>query len=140
MILQVLGAIFGVIWGSIYLEAPKKHLLMGGLIGGLGWFAYLLALQSFDLSLSTFISGLIIAILSHGFARKVKTPVTMFLIPGFLPLVPGVSLYHAVYEFMKGSSLGNGYLLSTFQVAGMIALSIFVVDSFVKILEKQIKK
>jgi uncharacterized membrane protein YjjB (DUF3815 family) len=140
MILQVLGAMFGVIWGSIYLEAPKKHLLMGGLIGGLGWFAYLIALKSFDLSLSTFISGLIIAILSHGFARRVKTPVTMFLIPGFLPLVPGVSLYHAVYEFMKGSSLGNTYLLSTFQVAGMIALSIFVVDSFVKILEKQIKK
>lgn len=140
MILQVLGAVFGVIWGSIYLEAPKKHLLMGGLIGGVGWLSYLISLRSFDLSLSTFISGLIIAILSHGFARKVKTPVTMFLIPGFLPLVPGVSLYHAVYEFMKGSSLGNAYLLNTFQVAGMIALSIFVVDSFVKVLEKQIKK
>ena len=140
MILQVLGAAFGVIWGSVYLEAPKKHLLMGGLIGGLGWFSYLISLRYVDLSLSTFISGLIIAFLSHGLARFVKTPVTMFLIPGFLPLVPGVSLYHAVYEFMKGSSLGNAYLLNTFQVAGMIALSIFVVDSFVKVIERGLKK
>jgi uncharacterized membrane protein YjjB (DUF3815 family) len=57
VILQVLGAIFGVIWGSIYLEAPKKHLLMGGLIGGVGWLSYLISLRSFDLSLSTLSLG-----------------------------------------------------------------------------------
>lgn len=140
MIAQVLGAAFGVIWGSIFLEAPKKHLGYAGIVGGLGWAGYLIAIQSVDLVLSTFVSGLIIASLSHALARRVKTPVTMFLIPGFLPLVPGVSLYHAVYEFMKGSSLGSAYLLNTFQVAGMIALSIFVVDSLVKMIDRLTKK
>jgi uncharacterized membrane protein YjjB (DUF3815 family) len=105
-----------------------------------GWWGYLIASRSLDLVPATFVSGLIIASLSHALARMVKTPVTMFLIPGFLPLVPGVSLYHAVYEFMKGSALGNGYLLNTFQVAGMIALSIFVVDSLVKSVDRLNKK
>ena len=140
MIIQIIGAALGVIWGSVYLEAPKKYLVYAGIVGGLGWTGYLIALESLDLVLSTFISGLIIATLSHALARMAKTPVTMFLIPGFLPLVPGVSLYHAVYEFMKGSALGNSYLLNTFQVAGMIALSIFVVDSLVKMIDRPNKK
>jgi uncharacterized membrane protein YjjB (DUF3815 family) len=140
MIIQILGAAFGVIWGSVYLEAPRKHLVYAGIIGAVGWSGYLIAIRSMDLVLATFVSGLIIASLSHALARMVKTPVTMFLIPGFLPLVPGVSLYHAVYEFMKGSALGSGYLLNTFQVAGMIALSIFVVDSLVKMIDRLNKK
>jgi uncharacterized membrane protein YjjB (DUF3815 family) len=140
MILQVIGAAFGVLWGSVYLETPKKHLVLAGIVGGVGWFGYLLAMSRFDQSLSTYISGLIIASLSHTLARWVKTPVTMFLITGFLPLVPGVAIYHAVYEFMGGSALGSAYLLTTFQVAGMIALSIFTVDSFVKALDRFFKK
>jgi len=140
MIIQVLGAAIGVIFGSIYLEAPKKHLAEAGLVGGLGWAGYLIALRYVDLVMATFISGLIIASLSHVLARGVKAPVTLFLIPGFLPLVPGVSLYHAVYEFMKGSALGTGYLLNTFQVSGMIALSIFLIDSVVKMADRSIKK
>lgn len=140
MIIQVVGAAIGVIFGSIYLEAPKKHLAVAGIVGGLGWAGYLLALNAFGLIIATFISGLIIASLSHGLARWVKAPVTLFLIPGFLPLVPGVSLYHAVYEFMKGSSLGAAYLLNTFQVAGMIALSIFLIDSLVKMADRSNKK
>ena len=140
MIIQIVGAAIGVIFGSIYLEAPRQHLGVAGVVGGLGWAGYLLALQRFDPSIATFISGLIIASLSHGLARRVKAPVTLFLIPGFLPLVPGVSLYHAVYEFMKGSSLGTAHLLNTFQVAGMIALSIFLIDSLVKMGERLNRK
>lgn len=140
MILQIVGAAFGVLWGSVYLEAPKKHLALAGIVGGLGWFGYLMAMSRFDQSLSTYISGLIIASLSHALARMVKTPVTMFLITGFLPLVPGVAIYHAVFEFMGGSALGNVYLLTTFQVSGMIALSIFTVDSIVKALDRLKKK
>lgn len=136
MILQILGAAIGVIWGSVYLDAPKKHLGYAGLVGGAGWATYLLALTKVDLVMATFIAGLVIASLSHFLARSVKTPVTMFLITGFLPLVPGVSMYHAVYEVMKDSALSSGYILNTFQVAGMIALSIFIVDSVVRMIDR----
>lgn len=139
MILQMIGAALGVVGGSIFLQAPKRILPTAALLGSTGWAAYLFAHQSMDAITSTFISGLVITSLSHILARLFKMPVTIYLIPGVLPLVPGVALYQTVAEFIKGSYKADAYLRETFLIAGMIALSIFVVDSLVKALDRYTK-
>jgi len=67
-------------------------------------------------------------------------PVTIFFIPGVFPIVPGLSMYRAVYFFIKGSSqVGQGFLEETIKISGMIALSIFTIDTIFKTIGK-IKK
>ena len=90
--------------------------------------------------LAAFFAAFLVAVLSQLFARLFKAPVTVFLVSGILPLVPGVGMYRMVYYLLKGEqSLSSYYFSYTLQIAGMIALAIFVVDSFFKILYRKRK-
>ena len=136
MILKIIGAILGVIGGSIYLKAPKSTLGYAGILGALGWIIYLITLNLTNETMAVFITGLSIALLSHLLARTTKTPITIFLIPGFLTLVPGMALYYSVRYFMEGSPLASDSLRTTLGISGLIALAIFIVDSLIKPLDR----
>lgn len=132
MILQLISLFIGVVGFGIILEVPKKYLPYSGLAGMLGWAAYLLG-QTFLPVGSVFFSSFCIALLSQIFARKLKCPVTMFLIPGIYPSVPGAGIYRTVYYIIIGSeSMAGHYLIETLTTAGMIALGIYIVDIFWK--------
>lgn len=132
MILQLIGAILGVIGGSIYLHVPTRFFIYEGILGGLGWMVYLFVEHNYNMQLAVFITGLFIAIVSNVLSRIAKTPASLFLIPGLLTLVPGVALYRSVFYFLQDSPLSQDALRETFTISGLIALSIFVVDAFVK--------
>lgn len=137
MIWQIVGAYIATVGGSIILEAPKKYIFRTGLIGAIGWGIYLLFLDIYGIVISTYIAGLIISALSHIGSRIFKVPVTVFFIPGVLPLVPGLSMYRAVYHFINGASqIGQGFVEETIKISGMIALAIFTVDVIFKIISK----
>ena len=62
------------------------------------------------------------------FAILLKTPVTVFLLTGIFPLVPGAGIYYTAYYFIQGEnalSLANG--ISTFKVAVSLAVGIALV-------------
>lgn len=130
MILQIAAAFAAVAAFSIIMDAPKRYLFYCGSVGAAGWLVYLLTAEACGVLIGNFIGAAAVSLLSHLCARFLKAPVTVFLIPGFLPLVPGFGLYRTVYYFFTGSKeLGEGYLIQTIQIAGAIALGIFVVDS-----------
>jgi uncharacterized membrane protein YjjB (DUF3815 family) len=109
-----------------------------GLVGAVGWLVYLLLgnLGS-NTVVSMFFAALIVALISHSFARILKTPVTVFLISGILPLVPGVGMYRIVYNLItNNNSLAGFYFSETIQIAGMIALAIFIMDTIFRISRK----
>ena len=130
-------AIFGF---SIILDVPKKFLLYAGAAGGVCWFVYLLALQADgkrSLIMAAFLSSLVVSILSHIFARVLKAPVTVFLVAGILPTVPGASVYRCVYFMIQGlADLSTYHLVQTIQIAGAMALAIFIVDSLFRLVQK----
>lgn len=136
MILKIIGAILGVIGGSIYLKAPKSTLAYAGLLGALGWMIYLITLSLTNETIAVFITGISITLISHILARSTKTPITIFLIPGFLTLVPGMALYYSVRYFMEGSALAQDSLRTTLSISGLIALAIFIVDSLIKPIDR----
>jgi uncharacterized membrane protein YjjB (DUF3815 family) len=137
MIVQILSSFFAVVAASILLEAPKKLIYRAGFIGAAGWAVFLIFLNSFGPVQSTFIAGLVISTLSHIFSRVFKTPVTMFFIPGFYPLVPGYRMYMAVYNFIEGNgTLAKVYLVDTIKISGMIALAIFTIDTVFNVINK----
>lgn len=128
--IQTIAAFIAITAFSVYLEVPKKNLIWCGILGAIGWFIYLLC-KDFGIIWATFISSLSITLISHIFARVMKGPLTVFLIPGILPLVPGAYLYRTVYELFFGTrdKMSANFML-TLEIAGVIALAIFIMDSF----------
>lgn len=138
MIVQTVGAFMAVVSFGIILELPKRHMIGAGLVGAVGWLVYLLVDQSaHSVIAAAFFSSLVVALASHLFARVFKAPVTVFLVAGILPSVPGASIYRSVY-YMIGNMPGsaNHYLMETLHIAGAIAMAIFVMDSIFRFLQK----
>lgn len=137
MLIQIVGAFIAIVAFSVVIETPKKFLGYCGLTGAAGWAVYLICNAHFGPIWANFISALVISLVSHLFARVLKTPVTIFLISGILTLVPGAAMYHAGYElFMGNMEAAASYLALTAQIAGVIALAIFIMDSVFQTLKK----
>ena len=131
MIVQIISAFLAIVAFSYVNNAPRRFLLFCGIEGAVGWGVYLLSLPLCGTVMANFFGALALAILAHIFARVFKAPVTVFLIPGILILVPGAGLFRSAYQLFLGTqSMAGYYMLQTLQIAGMIALAIFVVDSF----------
>lgn len=138
ILIQVLGAFVAVIAVAITFGVPKKFLVYSGLVGAIGWYVYLV-LKDMDGNkvTSMFFAALVVALISHSFARIMKAPVTLFLISGILPLVPGVGMYRIVYNIItNNNTLAGFYFNETMQIAGMIALAIFIMDTIFRIFQK----
>lgn len=128
MVAQLISVFIGVVGFALVLEVQKKYLVYSGIAGMIGWAAFLLGRQFLPVG-SVFFSSFCIALLSQIFARMLRCPVTVFLIPGIYPSVPGAGIYRTVYYIiMEQNSLAGHYFLETLTTAGMIALGIYVVD------------
>ena len=135
MLVKVMGAFVAIFAFAVLLETPKRYLWCAGVVGAVGWFSYLLSgkLGAEEL-MAIFLSALTISVVSHVFARLFKMPVTVFLIPGILPTVPGAGMYRIVYYILEGNkAMTSHYFLVTLETAGAIAIAIFLVDSFFRI-------
>lgn len=129
MIISVLSAFISTIGFSIVFHVQRKHLIVCGTVGALGWFVYLAGLE-FGLTdvLSTFLASLLVTQLSYVLARRRKSPVTVFLIAGIIPLVPGLGLYRTMSAVLESNySQAVNYAALTFEISGVIAGAIVIV-------------
>ena len=141
MTLGIIGIFIAIFAFSFLLETPRQYVVSAGITGAVGGAVYLVCIHyNMNIVLASFLSALAAAVLSHIFARIVKAPVTVFLIAGILPTVPGSGMYRIVYHMIEGSqSRTLYYLIQTLQIAGVIALAIFIVDTFFRIIKKREK-
>ncbi|WP_349672247.1 threonine/serine exporter family protein [Lacrimispora sp.] len=139
MVIQTVGAFLAVISFSLILELPKKYLILSGTIGAVGWLVYLLVQAAAgSVIAAAFLSTLLVALFSHISARVCKAPVTVFLVAGILPSVPGASIYRSVsYVISNDPVLSSHYLVETLQVSGAIAMAIFIMDSLFRLGKKK---
>lgn len=136
MLLHAVGSFFAVMTLSVIFFVPRRFLIHASIAGMLGWVTYIGLMEQIDNEmLAMFTATFFVAVISHIFARFCKSPVTMFLIPGILPLVPGVGMYRIVYYILLEDTRTAGYyFFYVLQMAGMIAIAIFVTDTLVKVL------
>ena len=110
---------------AILFACPRRTLPCCALVGAAGWFVYELAvLYGADAAAASLIAVIPLTLVSRLFAILLKTPVTVFLLTGIFPLVPGAGIYY----FIQGEnalSLANG--ISTFKVAVSLAAGIALV-------------
>ena len=63
--------------------------------------------------------------MSRIFAVRRKTPVTVFLICGIFPLVPGAGIYYTAYNFIIGNNqMAVAKGVETIKIAVAIALAV----------------
>ena len=131
MALQTGVAFVSTIAFAVIFHTPRKEWLYTGLTGGAGWLVYLIATDmGSGVVAASFCATLALTWLSRIFSFQRKAPVTVFLICGIFPLVPGAGIYYTGYYFFMGSNaqaLDKG--LETIKIAVAIALGIGIVLS-----------
>ena len=139
--IHFIAAFIAVVSFSINLEIPKKHLIIVGIVGALGWITYIICdYLKLPNILSYFISTLLVAILSLILSKILNAVSTIFLIPGILPIVPGAAMYKMIYFLINNIWKESVYqLLQVILITGGIALAIFITESIkgIKIIRKE---
>lgn len=131
ILIQFIAAFVAVAAFSINLEIPKKHIIIVGIVGALGWVTYIVC-DYFNLPniFAYFVSALVVTILSVILSQILKAISTIFLIPGILPIVPGVAMYKMIYYLINNNLKESVYqFLQAILITGGIALAIFITES-----------
>lgn len=113
---------------ALIINVPHRALLLCGISGAAGWMVYWWGTQ-FSLGRlgSNLLGSLVVGILGLFFARIKKCPVTVFNIPGIVPLVPGVPAYQAVRALTEGHlSHGEDLIVRVAVVTIAIALGFLI--------------
>jgi uncharacterized membrane protein YjjB (DUF3815 family) len=136
MILNSFYAFIATLSFCILFNIKGKNMWIASLGGGLGWFVYLL-FKAYNISSESamFYAAICLGIFSEIMARVLKSPVTIFVVPALIPLVPGGGMYYAMLESVQGNvsrSLEIG--VETLSNAGALAIGIVLASSFSRIL------
>lgn len=128
MIQEILAAMVGTIAFSLLFGVPRKYYLYCGLIGGAGWGVYSAAGLIWAPAQSALAATIVVILLSRLAAVRERCPVTIFLISGIFPLVPGAGVYWTVYYMVTDQlylAVQTGY--TAVKVAVAIVLGIVFV-------------
>lgn len=115
---------------AVLFNVPKEQWFYAGLTGGVGWVFYRAFLPSLGATIATFIAVVVLTLLSRIFAVIRHAPVTVFLVSGIFPLVPGVGIYYTSYYFIMEQAMELGDIgMETLRIAIAIALGIMFILS-----------
>lgn len=135
MFLYVFYSLLASICFAFIFNIRGKNILIASLGGGISWFIYLLSLNfHHSATIALFLAAVSVAVYAELMARIFKAPVTVFVICGILPLVPGNGMYYTMYETINGSTAtALNWGLQTLMSAGAIAIAIVMVSSIAKL-------
>ena len=124
------AGIIGSVGFALLFGVAKKHFLFALISAVISCLAFeLVALLGWGLFLSSFIGAGLAAAYSDIMAHKIKTPATVMIIIGMIPLVPGARLYYTMLgvvqdDMVMFSQNGESALLIAAGIAvGIIAVT-----------------
>jgi uncharacterized membrane protein YjjB (DUF3815 family) len=126
---ELLYSFAGSLCAGVLFNAKRNRLIWIGFSGAVAWFAfYLLRMNNGSLVFATFVGAVAVGIYSETAAILLKSPATIFSIPGIFPLVPGIAAYTTV-QYIVENKLTNAAneAVATIASAGAIAFGIMVV-------------
>lgn len=141
---QLPAAFIGTIGFSALFGAPRRYYLDCGLAGTAGWAVYLLLASAGPTHVvgAAFLGALAVAVMAHLLAVTRRCPVTVFLICGIIPLVPGGGIFWTAYyiitnQLRLAATTGFTALKVTIAIAGAIILAAALAS---RLQRKHIKK
>lgn len=129
-------AYIATIFFSFLFNVNRADMNMAGLAGAFGWTGYILFRDIFLSSsvISNFVGGVLVALSAEILARIHKKPVTVYAIPGIIPLVPGYPIYRAMIYFLNGFYTdGITYFIRASFDAGAIAIGLLIISVLARI-------
>ncbi len=125
-IIEFIIAMVATISFAIVFSAPKKELFYCGFSGAIGWIFFSIFSNVLSApTLGNVVGAFLLTLFSRSFAAKRKNPVTIYLISGIFPLVPGAGIYYtSYYLIMNDMASFSQYGLSTIKTAGAIVMGI----------------
>jgi len=130
MIANMLCSLVGTIAFSILFNVPSKYYKYCGFTGMAGWMCLYFCSDVIKGSFATFLATLLVVLCSRIFAVWRKCPITVFLISGIFPLVPGAAVYYTAYNFvMNDLSLAVDSGIHALKTAFAIVLGIVFIVS-----------
>lgn len=136
-------AFVGSIAPAMVLNIQKRVLLWAGLGGALG-FCTALSFNPASLVLSVsqiFVGTLVVGIYSELMAIYLKTPSTIFCIPGIFPLVPGITAYQTVQSLVENKPQEAAVLaINTILKSFTIAFGIMIVTAIFRFVRRVSRK
>ncbi|MDD4723108.1 MAG: threonine/serine exporter family protein [Acidaminococcaceae bacterium] len=136
MLVSIFFAFIATIAFGKLFNTPRRVLVLGGLVGAIGFavYIYMKDVLGYSSMLSNFAGTIVLSIISEVFARIFKEPVTVFSIPGIIPLVPGLPLYRAMNFFMRNAyNVGMEKMVQASLDATAIALGILLISSIARL-------
>ena len=124
---QTIAAFIGTLAFAILFGVPRRQYLPCGIIGAIGWAAFLMLTR--DAGVSSFagitLASMLICILSRIVAVIDKCPSTVYLLCGIFPLVPGAGIFWFTYYLVSSHfhmSAMTGYTAVTAAVAIVLGI------------------
>ena len=132
MIINALATFLVTLGFGILFQVPKNRLFWVGITGMVGGVVYKYTLSlAYSESYALLLAAMSISLLAEILARKLKTPVTIFLACALIPLVPGGGLYHTMLEIVRHNfELAMSIFINTIISACAIAIGCTLVSSF----------
>ncbi len=128
---------------AVLFQAPKRTLIISGVIGAIGWvvFVYLRQHLEYNSFHANFIATMALSLICELSARMFKQPATVFLIPGIIPLVPGLGMYQGMKQIIEKSYDGGvNTLLTAGTDSAAIALGIMFIASIFRVIKMSANK
>lgn len=117
-----------------------RYIVGAAFTGAVGWFVYLL-LADMSSAWRFLLATIVAATLAEIFARVFKTPATVFLIIGIVPMVPGGGIYYTMEALINGNMVLFGQnALATVTSAGAIAVGCSLVSAVARMISNKPKK
>lgn len=132
LIIQISFSFFATAGFAIITNVPRRSLVFCGLSGSFGWIIYWLCVNfGGSPAFGSLLGSLGVAFISNIFSKRLKMPVTIFNIPGMVPLVPGGLSYQAVRTLVTGAyHEAVDYTVQVIMIAGAIALGLVLSEVF----------
>ena len=135
-ILQFLAAGIGTVAFSVLFSVPREHYPLCGFIGGTGWLICWTFVHGLGAGaiVGNFVATVFITLASRIGSTVRKCPVTLFLIAGIFPEVPGIGIYRTIYyTLLENNRLSLHYGRET------LGISIAMVLVFILVFEIPLK-
>lgn len=130
MIQNIVCSFIGTVAFSMIFNVHSKYYVYCGFTGMTGWLTYCLLTPSVSPVLATFVGTLVVVLMSRVLAVWRKCPITVFLISGIFPLIPGTSVYYtAYYIVMNDLSMALDKGMMALKLAFAIVLGIVFIVS-----------
>lgn len=122
---QTIAAMIGTVAFSLLFGVPRHFYVYCGAIGGIGWIVYACTVTWAGSPAASYFATCMVVLLSRLCAVRERCPVTIFLISGIFPLVPGAGIYWTSYYIVMNelsAALDSGFMAMKVAVAIVLGI------------------